>query len=113
MGYEVFCTVNIGSARFDMFGFKDYIDSRIDIEIPTFSYNLAAACNNANEEELNQELDNFNNRIESMTKCRVDNISLNIERKYRKVFSGGDYKITDNKKIGLTIVLSNKKSRYD
>jgi len=64
--------------------FKDYIDKNINNEIPNIKYLVRASIENGADEDLDEELESFTKRLESMTKCRIDssNVYTNANKGY-------------------------------
>ncbi len=101
-----------GGNRLTLEDFGKFINDRIDIEIKTLTYNISATIDDGDEGDFNDELESFTNRLNSMTSCRIDNINININKKYSKIYTKGDFSITNKSSITLSMTISNLSKRY-
>lgn len=89
--------------------FKDYIDKNISNVIPNIKYLVRASIDNGDDEDLDEELENFTKRLESMTKCRISSSNIYSDTNKSYYQGHGWIKIS---KITLSILALNLKDRY-
>jgi len=101
--------LNNNGLSMTLMDFKDYIDKNINNEIPDIKYLVRASIENGDDKDLDEELENFTKRLESMTKCRISN--SNIYTNANKGYYQG-YGWVRSCKITLSLAAFNLRDRY-